>query len=109
MSDIEAKFVEWDQMDLPDTVYKYREWNNPIHKTIITQLQVFLSPPTGFEDPLDCKNPIRYDLLTDEEIRWYYYQHSQTENLHFTEKEHRQYADEWFDKAAMRDKEFIKQ
>jgi hypothetical protein len=103
------EFVNWEELDIPETIYKYRTWDDAFHKTILTHLQVFLSPPKMFSDPLDCKNPIRYDLLSDEDIRWYYYNNSKTTNTEFNEDQHQQFAEEWFQKSPIRDKEFIKQ
>ena len=57
-----------DNIKYPPIIYKYREINNPEHRTIITDQVVFLAPPNTFLDPLDCKNPTRYDLLTKDEI-----------------------------------------
>ena len=103
------KLIDWQELNFPETIYKYRTWSDKYHKTILTGLQVFLSPPKGFEDSLDCKNPIRYDLLTDEEIHWRYFNSSQTTNLHFNKDQHKQFSDRCFATSNIRDKEFIKQ
>lgn len=58
------KIVTKEETPYPNTLYKYREWDNPYHQTLITKREVFFPPPSGFEDPYDCKIPIRYDLLT---------------------------------------------
>lgn len=63
--------LDYDELYVPPVLYKYRTWNNPdypYHKKILTDKAVYLSPPSGFEDPLDCKVPDRYDLLTDDDI-----------------------------------------
>lgn len=60
--------TSFQDMDLPQTVYKYRVWKNPRHQTILTDRQVWFAQPSSFEDPLDCKIPIRYDLLTEKDI-----------------------------------------
>ena len=39
----------------PEIVYKYRSWNDLFHRTILTDLVVFMAPPSSFKDPLDCK------------------------------------------------------
>jgi len=103
------ELVDWEQLNLPETVYKYRTWDDKLHKKILTALQVFFSPPKEFKDPIDCKNHIRYDLLTDDEIRWYYYNNSKTTNQHYSESEHNQFADEWLQKSPIKDKEHTKQ
>lgn len=52
---------------VPGSLYKYRRWNNPLHRTILTERKIYFSAPSEFPDPLDCKNPKRYDLLTEKE------------------------------------------
>ncbi len=102
------EFVDWDKLDIPKFVYKYRDWKAPFHKTIITERKVFFSPPKEFPDLIDCKNNIRYDLLTGEEIRWSYYNDSKTKTPHLGEEYHRKFADEWYAKSPLLDEEFIK-
>lgn len=73
MATIEAKSFK--EMDLPATIYKYRTWTDAYHQRIISHRQVFLARPTTFEDTLDCKGPIRYDLLSEaERLEWMIYQ-----------------------------------
>jgi len=63
------------EMDLPEVIYKYRTWSDEYHKKVITNRQVFLAPPSSFEDSFDCKNNVRYDLLSKEEkLEWIIYQ-----------------------------------
>ncbi|MBS1587954.1 MAG: DUF2971 domain-containing protein [Bacteroidetes bacterium] len=62
-----------DQIQLPSVLYKYRQADNDFHINILKTGKVYYSPPSGFEDKLDCKIPVRYDLLTDEEIIRKYY------------------------------------
>ncbi|HTA27228.1 MAG TPA: hypothetical protein VK809_05535 [Bacteroidia bacterium] len=47
----------------PPVVYKYRDWNNNFHKRTVLNLELFLSSPSNFNDPFDCKIPIAYRLL----------------------------------------------
>lgn len=111
MNHTRTTLVNFEDLDLPDTVYKYRDWNNKWHKSIINERQVYMSAPMDFEDKLDCKNHIRYDLLTDDEIRWKYYMESKkdTSRAHLSEKEHEKFAEEWFQKSPLHDKERIKE
>lgn len=62
-----SKLIPQNELVLPKTLYKYRSWKDEFHRKVLTHRQLFLSPPSWFEDPKDCKNPIRYDLLTDKE------------------------------------------
>jgi hypothetical protein len=57
--------------EYPEVLYKYRKWKDINHKKVITQRELFYSAPSWFEDPLDCKSIVRYDLLTQsEKIKW---------------------------------------
>jgi hypothetical protein len=53
---------------------------------------VYLAPPSSFEDPIDCKNPIRWDLLADEEIFRRYYNHIKELKPNWPEFKWRNYA-----------------
>ncbi len=57
--------------EYPEILYKYRTWEDPFHKRVITHRALFYSAPTRFDDPKDCKSMVRYDLLTQQEkIKW---------------------------------------
>ena len=53
---------------IPKTLYKYRVWNKDSHKKILKNFQIYLSPPSSFNDPFDCAIPLRYDKLSQEEL-----------------------------------------
>lgn len=93
---------------LPPTLYKYRSWNDDWHKTILTEQNVYLSRPTKFKDPLDCKSVKRYDLFTPVEIYDMYYNLSKKEHPKRDELDHRKHATEWFRKSPMFDHNYIK-
>lgn len=101
----------YDKLELPDIVYKYRFWDNayPHHKKILTNQEVFFASPLTFEDPIDCKNLTRYDLLTDFEIYNKYLSESFKNNLHFSMGQHKAFADQWFEVSPMRDKVTVNQ
>lgn len=94
--------------DIPKIVYKYRNWTDENHQTLLTKQIVFMSAPTSFEDPVDCKLFKRYDLLTNDEIYDYYLKNSKTRNPTFSRQQHREFARGWAKKSLMRDKEQIK-
>jgi Protein of unknown function (DUF2971). len=94
-------------IDLPETIYKYRDWLDDYHKSIITKRQVFLAPPDSFEDKLDCKIPIRYDLLTDKEIYDKYLFYSKIENPRWSNTQHENHAREWTEKTPLRNLDSI--
>lgn len=95
--------------DFPETLFKYRDWNEPNHKTILTEQIVFMAPPASFEDPMDCKSMKRYDLMTNKDIYAKYYDMSKKDRPNWNEKQHSEFAENWFDKSPMRNKEYLKQ
>ncbi len=52
---------------IPEIVYKYRDWNNPFHKNILLHNEIYLASPKDFNDPFDCRIPINFQVLSDEE------------------------------------------
>lgn len=83
-------------------LYKYRDWNNKFHKRTLIDPSVYLSAPKDFEDPLDCVNPTRYDLLTDPQIFDKFYTKSKRKNSHFSYKEHMEWAYYWYRNTPLR-------
>lgn len=66
--------INFSDAEFPEKVYKYRHFQNPSHLKMISERQVYFAAPKEFDDPYDCKNFIRYDLLTiDQLYRWYYH------------------------------------
>lgn len=61
-----------DDIEFPKVLYKYRSWNNEYNKRFITKREVFMASPNQFEDKLDCKSPVRYDLMTAEQAKKVY-------------------------------------
>jgi hypothetical protein len=96
------------KMEIPSVIYKYRKWSDPYEKTIITNKEVYLSSPRKFEDPLDCKIPIRYDLLTEKDIFDKYFYHSKQDHPMWTRQQHRDHAREWTNKSPLKDKKYLK-
>lgn len=54
---------------IPKYLYKYRNWDDPNHKRILTQNEIYFTSAQKFNDPFDSIVPIRFDLGTDEQIR----------------------------------------
>ena len=58
-------FNPFDSINIPERVYKYRDWNNKFHKRILTDCELFLASPAMFNDPFDCKIPVAYWKLAE--------------------------------------------
>jgi len=106
MGDVNFKILgerSFEEMNLPETLYKYRDWANSFHKTILTENSVYMASPAAFEDQYDCQLPIRYDLLTDSQIMNHYFKQSQERNKNATWKEHIEFATYWTEKGLLKD------
>lgn len=57
-----------DLKDLPEYLYKFRVFEDPNHKRILTDNEIFLPSPKRFNDPFDSTIPVRYDQGSREEI-----------------------------------------
>lgn len=60
------EFLESDEY--PKQLYKYRSWNNALHRRIIMDLEVYMASPKQFEDYNDCRNHVRYDGLSESDF-----------------------------------------
>lgn len=49
--------------DYPDTIYKYRSWENDLHKNILLKGEVYMSAPKDFNDPFDCRITTNHYLI----------------------------------------------
>lgn len=101
--------VSYDEAKVPKILYKYRDWSNDYHKKLLYDPSVYLSAPSDFEDILDCKNPVRFDLLTGFEIFDRYFNDSLKENKGFNYMQHFQWAGEWFKRSPIHNSTLLKQ
>lgn len=98
-----------DNIDYPEVVYKYRCWANPFHQSILKNRQVFMAAPSTFEDELDCKFPIRWDLLTDADIYNHFLDDSRKSHNERTRQQHRKFARDWTKKTDVRNPQRVKE
>jgi len=47
--------------NIPKILYKYRCWHDNYHQRVLTHQEVFLSSPSGLNDPFDASLPFRYN------------------------------------------------
>lgn len=73
MVTVDKQIKDFDELEFPETIYKYRTWSDPFHKRILTEREIYFSNPKSFEDKEDCKIPVRFDLLTEDELFQKYY------------------------------------
>lgn len=103
------KEINFEDADNPETVYKYRSWENGFHKTILTEQIVYFARPTSFEDPLDCKLQKRYDLMTSDDIFEMYIRESKKYHPDWNRSQHRNFAKSWRKKSPLQNKKYVKQ
>jgi len=54
------------ELQHPEVVYKYRSFKNEKHLRTITHQELYLAKPSSYNDPFDCKIPVRYDMMTEQ-------------------------------------------
>ncbi len=106
----EVKFLgpqSFEEMDIPKILYKYRDWENPFHRKILREREIYFAPPNSYVDPYDCHIPRRFDLLTDKQILDKYRTDLRKQNPSWGTDKLEKEAKNWFNKGLLRDKEHI--
>jgi hypothetical protein len=62
-----------EEIQLPEIVYKYRDWNNPLHKRVITHQEIYFAAPLDCQEQHECNLPRDYAYITDDIAYKYYY------------------------------------
>lgn len=96
-----------DEIDFPEILYKYRDWEFRHHDRFIKEREVFMASPNSFEDDKDCRNPVRYDLLTEKQTIEFYEHISRREYPNRTRKQHREEARKFAKKGLFKDKLYL--
>ncbi len=52
--------------EVPEILYKYRDWDNENHKRILYDFEIYLPSPKKFNDPYEASIPFEYD---EEELK----------------------------------------
>ena len=47
--------------DIPEILYKYRDYGNKYHRKVIDDNEIYFAAPNEFNDPFDSAIPFRYD------------------------------------------------
>ena len=96
-----------DDGEFPEILYKYRDWNAKYHDRYIIEREVYMAPASSFEDEMDCKIPIRYDLLTEKQTIDFAVRLSKAEHPEFSRQKHRKDAREWAKKRLLKNKKYV--
>ena len=106
----QIKMVEWESGEVPEKLYKYRDWKNDFHRKILLHQEIFIPSPRTFNDPHDCRIPISIHLLKeDEELAKEYFNHAVSRQYpDYTKKQHEQEVDKKLNEGLFRNEDFIK-
>lgn len=75
--------------NMPEVLYKYRDFNNDFHKRLLFNQELYFSSAAQFNDPFDASLPFKYDEseLTEENIFKKYYSIIRRNNPNLKESE----------------------
>ncbi len=75
--------------NMPEILYKYRDFNNEFHKRLLFNQELFFSSANQFNDPFDASLPFKYDEkeLTEENIFKKYYSVLRKKHPDWTEEQ----------------------
>ena len=108
---LSPKDIEWEELESiskPSVVYKYRSWNKcPLHNNLLLKNQLYLSAPSDFEDQMDCKNPIRYDLLTEQETRLWIEKTFRKLHPKYNDDSIKRHVDFYFERNGFRNEAYL--
>lgn len=66
----------FDKIKLPEKIYKYRNWTNAEHRRLLTENEIYFSPPNKIDEQHECNLETDYDSVTNEMIYKYAYQNA---------------------------------
>jgi hypothetical protein len=81
----------FDQLTLPEKVYKYRNWSNKYHKRILTHNEIYFSAPSDIDEQHECALEADYASVTPEMIHRYAYLEAEANGI-MTETEKLKFA-----------------
>ncbi len=103
------EIVNYDDLGIPEVLYKFRCWGEKFHPSILKEQIVFLSAPSGFTDKLDCKIPIKYELRSHREQNRRFFDVSLHRHPHWKKKRHKMFAKKWMKRTPLRNPKLLQQ
>jgi len=79
-----------DDIEFPEIIYKYRDWKSLYNRRFIINREVYMASPNQFEDEIDCKIPVRHDLMTENQAKIYYEHLSKIAEPNLTREQRKQ-------------------
>ena len=87
---MEIRIIDNKKNTHPNILYKYRNWDNELHKKVLTDNILYMASPRDFEDIHDCNIPKKFPKKS--ELYDFFLKKSKTEYPNRSRSEHRQYA-----------------
>ena len=64
--------VQFEDLELPEVLYKYRNWNNLLHREILTKKEVYFAPHKSFNEVHEHNLEYDVDSMTHERLLNYF-------------------------------------
>lgn len=94
-----TKHIDKIKFKYPTVLYKYRCWDNDLHKKILTEKKLYLASPKEFEDKHDCNVPENFP--SKDELYNFFLDKAENDNPQWTRQEKRKFAREWAKKSPL--------
>lgn len=97
--------------NVPDTLYKYRDWGNEYHQKLLTEGELYFATANQFNDPFDFSLPYKWkqEDLTDDNIFLKLLSSLKAERSDLTDEEMHQMCFDQQNEGLFHDKAFIKE
>lgn len=97
--DYRIEYIDNIEFKHPAVLYKYRCWNNDLHKKILLENKLYLASPKDFEDIYDCNIPEKFPSRS--ELYTFFFDKANKDNPEWTRQEKRRFAREWSKKSPL--------
>ena len=97
------------EKDIPPTLFKYRSWDDPYHKRLLTHCELYFASFDQFNDPFDGAVPFKYDQeqLTKENIFLKMYEVAKHQNPDWDDKQIHAYCYEHQRRGYLLDEQYV--
>lgn len=76
----------------PNILYKYRMWEDPFHKSILTNQNVYFASAYQFIDPKDCRFPVDFDFSYERAEAFFMHDIRKNKNRLWTDEQIKSFA-----------------
>lgn len=104
--DIKVELTDGLKFEYPPILYKYRDWENSNHKSVLTNNALYMASPRSFEDIKDCNIPEKFPQK--QELYRFFLEKSKKDNPGWSRKTHRQFATYWSKQSPLANPQRLK-